>query len=82
MKLFALNSSGEFVELVAQHLHINLSAHEERNFENGEHKTRPLENVRNQEVFVIHSLYGDAAESGNDKRCRLSFQCAFFSPTL
>ena len=73
MKLFALNSSREFGEQVAQQLNLPLSAHEERNFEDGEHKTRPLENVRNQEVFVIHSLYSDDTESGNDKLCRLLF---------
>jgi len=73
MKLFALNSSRAFGELVAKELNISLCAHEERNFEDGEHKSRPLENVRNQEVFVIHSLYGDTMESGNDKLCRLLF---------
>ncbi|HEY8658758.1 MAG TPA: ribose-phosphate pyrophosphokinase [Hanamia sp.] len=73
MKLFALNSSRAFGELVAKQLNISLCAHEERNFEDGEHKSRPLENVRNQEVYVIHSLYGDATESGNDKLCRLLF---------
>jgi len=73
MKLFALNSSRDFGEQVAQQLNLHLSAHEERNFEDGEHKTRPLENVRNQEVFVIHSLYSDETESGNDKLCRLLF---------
>jgi ribose-phosphate pyrophosphokinase len=30
-------------------------------------------NVRGREVFVIHSLYADAAHSGNDKLCRLLF---------
>ena len=73
MKLFALNSSRAFGELVAKELNISLCAHEERNFEDGEHKSRPLENVRNQEVFVIQSLYGDTMESGNDKLCRLLF---------
>lgn len=73
MKLFALNSSRSFGELVAKQLNISLCAHEERNFEDGEHKSRPLENVRNQEVFVINSLYGDTTESGNDKLCRLLF---------
>ena len=73
MKLFALNNSSDFGELVAKQLCINLSAHEERNFEDGEHKSRPLENVRNQDVFVIHSLYSDTTQSVNDKLCRLLF---------
>ena len=73
MKLFALNSSRTFGELVAKELNLPLSAHEEREFEDGEHKSRPLENVRNQDVFVIHSLYTDTAQSVNDKLCRLLF---------
>jgi len=73
MKLFALNNSSGFGELVAKQLSISLSAHEERNFEDGEHKSRPLENVRNQDVFVIHSLYSDTTQSVNDKLCHLLF---------
>ena len=73
MKLFALNSSRDFGEAVAADLKLALTLHEERNFEDGEHKTRPLENLRNEDVFLIHSLYSDAAESVNDKLCRLLF---------
>lgn len=73
MKLFALNNSRSFGELVANELQIPLSTHEEREFEDGEHKARPLENVRNQDVFVIHSLYSEPAQSVNDKLCRLLF---------
>ena len=43
-----------------------LGTHEERGFEDGEHKIRPLIEVRRQDVFVIHSLYGDAEQSPND----------------
>lgn len=73
MKLFALQSSRDFGELVASELGIALSEHEEREFEDGEHKIRPLESVRNQDVFVIQSLYGDDKQSVNDKLCRLLF---------
>ena len=34
-------------------------AHEEREFEDGEHKARPLENVRGKDVYVIQSLHGE-----------------------
>lgn len=54
-------------------LDMALSQHEEQEFACGEHKCRPLENVRNQEVFVIQSLYADARQSINDKLCRLLF---------
>jgi ribose-phosphate pyrophosphokinase len=73
MKLFALHSSIEFGKLVAQELKIELNQHEEREFEDGEHKIRPLENVRNENVYVIQSLYSDAMQSVNDKLCRLLF---------
>jgi ribose-phosphate pyrophosphokinase len=76
MKLFALKSSLDFGQLVAGCLGITLGALEEREFEDGEHKCRPLENVRSQEVFVIQSLYSDHDSSVNDKLCRLLFLIA------
>jgi len=71
--VFALNSSRDFAEKVSAHLGIPLSAHEEREFEDGEHKARPLVNVRGKDVFVIQSLYGDSGQSVNDKLCRFLF---------
>jgi ribose-phosphate pyrophosphokinase len=73
LMLFALGASRPFAELVAQQAGITLAAHEEREFEDGEHKTRPLVSVRGRDVFVLHSLYGDRMQSGNDKLCRLLF---------
>jgi ribose-phosphate pyrophosphokinase len=73
LSLFALNSSRDFGEAVARCLGISLSRHEERDFEDGEHKSRPLQSVRNQDVFVVQSLYGDEQQSVNDKLCRLIF---------
>ena len=73
IKLFSLNTSRDFGDKVALHLGIALSSHEERDFEDGEHKTRPLTNVRGQDVFVIQSLYGEPSASVNDKLCRLLF---------
>lgn len=72
-QLFALNASRSFGEQVSRHLGVALSEHEEREFEDGEHKARPLVNVRGRNVFVIHSLYTDERQSGNDKLCRLLF---------
>ena len=73
IELFSLNTGRDFGEQVAKHLGIALSQHEERDFEDGEHKTRPLVNVRGQDVFVIQSLYGEPGASVNDKLCRLLF---------
>jgi ribose-phosphate pyrophosphokinase len=73
LSLFALDASRNFGERIAGHLGIALSGHEERAFEDGEHKARPLVNVRGHDVFVVQSLYGDADESANDKLCKLLF---------
>jgi len=71
--IFAPGPSREFGEKVSAHLGVSLGAHEEREFEDGEHKIRPLINVRGKDVFVIQSLYGDNRQSVNDKLCRLLF---------
>lgn len=71
--LFALGAAREYGERVGKSLDVPLSLHEERDFEDGEHKARPLVNVRNRDVFVVHSLYSDPKASVNDKLCRLLF---------
>ncbi|MGV8899283.1 MAG: ribose-phosphate diphosphokinase [Burkholderiaceae bacterium] len=73
LMLFALESSREFGERVGRHLGIALSPHEEREFEDGEHKSRPLISVRGKDVFVIASLHADHQQSVADKLCRLLF---------
>ena len=73
LALFALNATRDLGERIAQRLGIELSAHEERDFEDGEHKTRPLVNVRGQSCYVVQSLHGGPEESANDKLCRLLF---------
>jgi phosphoribosylpyrophosphate synthetase len=79
--VFTLNTSRDFGEQICAHLHLALSADEERDFEDGEHKIRPLVNVRDKDVFVIQSLHGDAFQTVNDKLCRMLFfrdLCASF----
>jgi len=73
LRIFALNSSRDFGERVATAMGQPLAEHEEREFEDGEQKLRPLENVRSKDVFVIASLYGDAEQTVNDKLVRLLF---------
>ncbi|WP_040485795.1 ribose-phosphate diphosphokinase [Lutibaculum baratangense] len=76
MKVFALGASGSFGGEVAAGLGMNLAEYEEREFEDGEHKVRPLESVRGSETFVIQSLYGEPGDTVHDKLCRLLFFCA------
>ena len=73
MSLFALSATAELGVAVAAALNKPLAAHEEREFEDGEHKTRPLEAVRGADVFVLQSLHGGPEQSANDKLCRLLF---------
>ena len=71
--LFALDATRAYGEAVARELGVALSAHEEREFEDGEHKTRALESVRGRDVYVVQSLRGDARQSANDKILGLLF---------
>jgi ribose-phosphate pyrophosphokinase len=73
MKIFALNASSEFGERIALTLEQPLAQHEEREFEDGEHKARPLEDVFGESVYVVQSLHSGPRDSANDKLCRLLF---------
>lgn len=70
-RLFALAESRAYAERVAAAMDTKLAQHEERAFEDGECKLRPLENVRDRQVCVIQSLYGEPGLSVHDKFMRL-----------
>ncbi len=74
--LFAPLASRAFGERVAACLGAPLAPLEEREYEGGEHKSRPLVSVRGRDVYVIQSLSGDAAGSANDRLCRVLFLIA------
>jgi ribose-phosphate pyrophosphokinase len=71
--LFALNATADLGKAVARNLGCELAAHEERSFEDGEHKVRPLDTVAGANVYVVQSLHSGPSESANDKFCRLLF---------
>ncbi|AAZ97418.1 ribose-phosphate pyrophosphokinase [Thiobacillus denitrificans ATCC 25259] len=71
--LFSLNASRGLGERIAARLGQPLAEHEEREFEDGEHKARPLESVRGRDVYVVQSLHGEPGSSANDKLIRLLF---------
>lgn len=73
MMLFAPNHSVVFARVVAELIGHPLSPSEEREFDGGEHKMRPLVDVQGRSVCVIQSTCGDAQASANDKLCRLLF---------
>jgi ribose-phosphate pyrophosphokinase len=70
---FALAGTTDLGQRVASALGVELGAIEERPFEDGEHKTRPLVNVRGRRVYVLHSLFADTHGSVNDKLVRMLF---------
>lgn len=74
--LFGLQDSRECAGRIAARLGIALAAHEEREFEDGEHKARPLVSVRGHDCYVYHNLCGRPGASANDRLCRLLFFCA------
>lgn len=73
LSLFALGATAELGAAIGRALDHPLAAHEERDFEDGEHKARPLDSVEGADVYVIQSLHGGPAQSANDKLCRLLF---------
>jgi ribose-phosphate pyrophosphokinase len=73
LAIFALGSSRLLGEKVTGLLRAELSPHEVREFEDGEHKIRPLAEVRNRDVYIIYSLHGEVERTGADKLCRLLF---------
>lgn len=66
MQLFALGASFSFGQARADALGMPLSPHEERESEDGEHKARPLCNVRGADAYVVQSLHGGPQASCND----------------
>lgn len=73
LRLFALEATRPLGERIAAHLGAPLTEHEEREFEDGEHKARPLESVAGADVYVVQSLHAGPTASVNDKLCRLLF---------
>lgn len=71
--VFSLTDGYTLVERICRRLDIAPGRHEERDFEDGEHKIRPLENVGGRDVYVVQSLYGDGDRSVNDKLVRMLF---------
>ncbi len=73
LALFALGASISFGEDVAESLGAELAPLEDREFEDGEYKIRPLENVRGRDCYVVFTLNGDEVASSADKLCKLLF---------
>lgn len=75
MKILALRESRGLAEAVAREAGVELAELEERAFEGGEFKLRPLLPVRGQMVFVVQSLAGANGVSPAESLLRLLFLC-------
>ena len=67
MLLFNLDPASSFATALAAALDEGLSAHEDRAFEDGEHKLRPLVDPRGADAYVVCSLHGGPQSSPHDK---------------
>ncbi len=73
LRVFALKGASSLGAAISGRLGRPLALHEERDFEDGEHKTRPLETVEQCDVYVVQSLHHGPSESTNDRLVRLLF---------
>lgn len=72
MLIFALDAGDHgFAEALAADLDTTLSPHEDRRFEDGECKLRPLVDPRGSDAYVVQSLHGGPVDSPHDKLVRL-----------
>ena len=71
MLLFSLEAEGTLAPSLAAALQTGLAPLEERVFEDGECKLRPLQDPRGQDAYVLCSLHGGPRLSPHDKLWRL-----------
>lgn len=72
-RLLALSESRELALSIAAGAALTVTPLEERRFEGGEFKLRPLDSVRDRTVFVVESLAGDEAVPTAERLVRLLF---------
>jgi ribose-phosphate pyrophosphokinase len=73
INFFAMKAGGPLGVRVADALNTAVMVHEERDFEDGEHKSRPIEAVGGRDIYVLQDLHGTDKESVNDRLCKLLF---------
>lgn len=73
LKLFALNGSKKYAQSVSDWLELPLAVHEEKHFDDGESYIKSDTNVRNSDVYIIHSFYSDGLQKIDEKFANLLF---------
>lgn len=71
MLLFSLDRDCTLAPALAAELDEAIAPHEDRAFEDGEHKLRPTVDPRGADAYVIASLHGGPIDSPHDKLVRL-----------
>jgi len=71
MLLFSLDPGYPLADAIACGLGVVPAPFEDRGFEDGEHKYRPLVDPRGADVYLLASLHGDPALSPHDRLFRL-----------
>jgi ribose-phosphate pyrophosphokinase len=71
MLLFSLDPESALAEALALQLGQPIASHEERRFEDGECKLRPLTDPRGEDAYVLLGLHGGPVDSPHDKLWRL-----------
>jgi ribose-phosphate pyrophosphokinase len=71
MLLYSLDPGCALAAALAAQLDQSIARHEERRFEDGECKLRPLSDPRGEDVYVLLSLHGGPVDSPHDKLWRL-----------
>jgi ribose-phosphate pyrophosphokinase len=72
MLIFALDRQERaFAEALARDLDTTLAPHEERGFEDGERKVRPLVDPRGGDAYVVHGLHAGPDDGADAKLVRL-----------
>jgi ribose-phosphate pyrophosphokinase len=72
-RFFALSESARLAKRVCEEARLHLSPIEERRFEGGEFKFRPLESVRGRTAVVLQSLAGSTGLPVGERLLRLIF---------
>lgn len=70
---FALRESRDLASAVYRHAGLSLASLEEREFEGGEFKLRPLETVRDRTAFLFQCLAGTTDVPASERLIRLLF---------
>lgn len=71
MLLFNLDPQCQFAPALAAELDEAIAPHEDRGFEDGEHKWRPAVDPRGADAYVLSGLHGGPLDSPHDKLMRL-----------